>query len=463
MYDKICERIRIMSVRLIAFDLDNTFLYDADTVSRGNREALEDAAAEHVMTAIASGRVFTSLPAAVLAVPSVEYAITSNGAAIYKLPKEEGRLDENGRFDADRCFTHARCIHRISLPEDRVRAIMKLLEEYPSDRYPVSFETFINGKAYSCEDYIRRPERYGLSPAYIEYVRTTRTMVADMRQFILDHADTLDGLDLQIGDPAVRDEIRSRLMAEVPDIYITASVTNRIEMSNASAGKAAGLRYLMNILGIKKGETAAFGDADNDIDMICAAGTGIAMRNGTPSCRKAADYVTKACREDGFAWAVHGRLGIRNRRAEKEKYMRAALKEAGKAEALDEVPVGCVIVKDGKIIARGYNRRNADRSTLSHAEMTAIRKACCVLGDWRLSGCTMYVTLEPCPMCAGAIVQSRIDRVVIGARSDKSGSAGTVVDLLHTDGFDHQVETEFDVLGDECRKLLSHYFSQKRK
>ena len=185
-----------MSVRLIAFDLDNTFLYDADTVSRGNREALEDAAAEHVMTAIASGRVFTSLPAAVLAVPSVEYAITSNGAAIYKLPKEEGRLDENGRFDADRCFTHARCIHRISLPEDRVRAIMKLLEEYPSDRYPVSFETFINGKAYSCEDYIRRPERYGLSPAYIEYVRTTRTMVADMRQFILDHADTLDGLDL---------------------------------------------------------------------------------------------------------------------------------------------------------------------------------------------------------------------------------------------------------------------------
>ena len=293
-----------MSVRLIAFDLDNTFLYDADTVSRGNREALEDAAAEHVMTAIASGRVFTSLPAAVLAVPSVEYAITSNGAAIYKLPKEEGRLDENGRFDADRCFTHARCIHRISLPEDRVRAIMKLLEEYPSDRYPVSFETFINGKAYSCEDYIRRPERYGLSPAYIEYVRTTRTMVADMRQFILDHADTLDGLDLQIGDPAVRDEIRSRLMAEVPDIYITASVSNRIEMSNASAGKAAGLRYLMNILGIKKGETAAFGDADNDIDVLKAAGLSVAMGNANKTVKDLCDVIVADNDRDGVVEVI---------------------------------------------------------------------------------------------------------------------------------------------------------------
>jgi len=452
-----------MAVRLIAFDLDNTLLYDADTVSRGNREALDDAAAAHVVTAIASGRVFTSLPAAVLSVPSVVYAITSNGAAIYKLPGADRRFDENGRFDADSCFSNARCIHRISLPENRVRAIMKVLGDYPSDRYPVSFETFIDGRAYSCEDYIRRPERYGLSPAYIEYVRTTRTMVADMRQFILNHADCLDGLDLQIGDPAVRDEIRNRLMTEVPDIYITSSVSNRIEMSNAGAGKAAGIRYLMNILGIKKEETAAFGDADNDIDMIRAAGTGIAMRNGTPACRRAADYVTRNCREDGFAWAVHKKLGIPDRRAEMERYMRAALREAHMAEALDEVPVGCVIVKDGKIIARGYNRRNADRSTLAHAEITAIRRACRSLGDWRLSGCTMYVTLEPCPMCAGAIVQSRIDRVVIGARSDKSGSAGTVVDLLHTDGFDHQAETVFDVLGEECRELLSSYFSGKRK
>ena len=113
-----------------------------------------------------------------------------------------------------------------------------------------------------------------------------------------------------------------------------------------------------------------------------------------------------------------------------EKYMREALKQAKKAYALGEVPIGCVIVKDDRIIARGYNRRNTDKNTLSHAEITAIRKASKVVGDWRLEGCRLYVTLEPCQMCAGALVQSRIDRVVIGCMSPKSGCAGSVLNLL---------------------------------
>ena len=142
--------------------------------------------------------------------------------------------------------------------------------------------------------------------------------------------------------------------------------------------------------------------------------------------------------------------------------MKQALRQAQKALSLNEVPIGCVIVCDGKVIARGYNRRKLDKSTLSHAELNAIRKASKKLGDWRLEGCTIYVTLEPCQMCAGAIVQARIDRCVIGCMSPKSGCAGSVINLLQMDGFNHRVETEQGVLEKECSELLSSFFSRLR-
>ena len=122
-----------------------------------------------------------------------------------------------------------------------------------------------------------------------------------------------------------------------------------------------------------------------------------------------------------------------------------------------------VIVRDGKIIARGYNRRNTDKNTLSHAELNAIRKASKKLGDWRLEGCTMYVTLEPCQMCAGALVQSRIDRVVIGSMNPKAGCAGSVLNLLEMDGFNHKVEVEQGVLQEECSSMLSDFFRELRE
>ena len=146
-----------------------------------------------------------------------------------------------------------------------------------------------------------------------------------------------------------------------------------------------------------------------------------------------------------------------------EKFMKEALRQARKAYKLEEAPIGCVIVYDGKIIARGYNRRNIDKSTLSHAEMIAIRKAAKVMGDWRLEGCTMYVTLEPCPMCAGAIVQARIPKVVIGSMNPKAGCAGSVLNVLQTDGLNHQVDIESGVLGDECSCMLSDFFRELRK
>ncbi len=146
-----------------------------------------------------------------------------------------------------------------------------------------------------------------------------------------------------------------------------------------------------------------------------------------------------------------------------EKYMRTAIKQAEKAGTIGEVPIGCVIVYEDKIIARGYNRRTVDKNVLSHAEINAIRKACRKIGDWRLEGCTMYVTLEPCPMCAGAIVQARIPRVVIGCMNAKAGCAGSVLDMLHEEGFNHQVETETGVLGDECSQMMKDFFRELRE
>ena len=146
-----------------------------------------------------------------------------------------------------------------------------------------------------------------------------------------------------------------------------------------------------------------------------------------------------------------------------EKYMKEAIKQAKKAAAIEEVPIGCVIVCEDKIIARGYNKRNLKKNTLAHAEIIAMNKASKVIGDWRLEGCTMYVTLEPCPMCAGDIVQARIPRVIIGSMNPKAGCAGSVLNVLQTEGFNHQVELETGVLGMECSEMLSSFFRELRK
>ena len=145
-----------------------------------------------------------------------------------------------------------------------------------------------------------------------------------------------------------------------------------------------------------------------------------------------------------------------------EKYMKAAIREAKKAYALDEVPIGCVIVQQDKIIARGYNRRNTEGNTLAHAELTAIKKASKKTGDWRLEDCTMYVTLEPCQMCSGAIVQARIPRVVIGTMNAKAGCAGSVINILQMEGFNHRVDITKGVLMEECRDMMQAFFKQLR-
>ena len=146
-----------------------------------------------------------------------------------------------------------------------------------------------------------------------------------------------------------------------------------------------------------------------------------------------------------------------------EKYMKEAVRQAKKAYGIGEVPIGCVIVYEDKIIGRGYNRRTVDKNTLAHAELIAIRKACKKIGDWRLEGCTMYVTLEPCQMCSGAIVQSRIPRVVIGCMNPNAGCAGSILNLLQVEEFNHQTELTKGVLEEECSQMMKAFFKELRE
>ena len=146
-----------------------------------------------------------------------------------------------------------------------------------------------------------------------------------------------------------------------------------------------------------------------------------------------------------------------------EKYMKEAIRQAKKAYAIGEVPIGSVIVYEDKIIGRGYNRRTTDKNTLAHAELIAIRKASKKMGDWRLEGCTMYVTLEPCQMCSGAIVQARIPRVVVGCMNPKAGCAGSILNLLDRKEFNHQAELTVGVLAEECSEMMKQFFRELRE
>jgi tRNA(adenine34) deaminase len=142
--------------------------------------------------------------------------------------------------------------------------------------------------------------------------------------------------------------------------------------------------------------------------------------------------------------------------------MRVALAEAAGAASLGDVPIGAVVVRDGTIVARGQNRREVDRDPTAHAELLALREAARHLGGWRLSGCSVYVTLEPCPMCAGALLLSRVDRLVYGAADPKAGAAGSVVDLFHGVRFNHTVDVTAGVCESECREILQKFFATLR-
>ncbi len=272
-----CAAERRIAVRCIALDMDRTTLNSEGRLSAGNRKALEEIIAAGVHVIIASGRAFDTLPKDMVELHGVEYAITLNGAAMYHVPT-------------------GKCLKRYRLSEKAAEAVMKATEGES-----VTYEAFIDGSAYAGNDFLEDPEAFGVTPQAVEYVRTTRRGVDDIARFIYENMYRLDSMDMIVRDDVQQRKIWQKVAEATDEVYITSSIRNLVEIADKNAGKKAGLAFFAELLGLKREETAAFGDADNDIDMIRYAGCGIAMANASESCKRAADFITGHHDEDGVA------------------------------------------------------------------------------------------------------------------------------------------------------------------
>lgn len=275
-----------MAVKCIALDLDRTTLNANGTLSQGNREAIEYAIQKGVHIVVASGRAFHTLPKDVVEIEGIEYAITSNGTAIYHIPTGE-------------------CLHQYKLSRDSIEEIIRL-----SKNEKVTYETFIDGKAYADSTYIDQPEIFGANKQAIAYIKETRHMVKNIEQFMNDHIEEMDCMDIITKDNELKSSLMEQLRNNVEGIYVTSSIEQLIEISNAQAGKHSGVKFIMELLGLEREEIAAFGDGDNDIDMLKYVGTGIAVENASNQCKSAADVVTKHHDEDGVAYGIYEILKI---------------------------------------------------------------------------------------------------------------------------------------------------------
>ncbi len=274
--------------RCIALDLDGTLLNEQGKLTVYARETLEAAIAAGIHVVVASGRAYDTLPASVLEIPGIEYAITSNGAAVYRVSDSS-------------CL----CVHK--LQKETVQQILEIAEK--ELKTPV-FEAFVDGIAYGAADYVKHPERYEADSRAVAYIRATRKPCEDFEAFLEEHLEHLDSLDLVISDPDAKRRLWERLEREVSHVYITASVPRLLEISDEKSGKAQALAYVLDRLGVSKTETAAFGNADNDADMLEFAGCGVAVANATEKCLRTASRVTESNEEDGAAKEIRRLLGI---------------------------------------------------------------------------------------------------------------------------------------------------------
>ena len=274
-----------MDIQLIALDLDRTTLDGQGRLSEANRAAITRAIEKGVHVAVATGRAFSTIPAEVLAIPGIEYAITSNGAAVYHVPDRRMMV-----------------CHKLSgTAVDRILELTEGKGEY---------EAFIDGVAYASRRYTENPEAFGAPGQAVRYIQETRHPIDDMVRFIRGHREQLDALDLVVTDEKKKEAWWKLLEAQVPDIYITSSVFRLLEISDIHSGKRAGLEYILRLYGVEAGRAAAFGDGENDAEMVAFAGVGIAVENAAESVKKAAVYVTSAHDQDGVAEAFEKYLNI---------------------------------------------------------------------------------------------------------------------------------------------------------
>lgn len=269
-----------MKIKLIATDLDGTFLTDRKEISLFTRETIQKTGEMGIHFVPATGRAFSAVPREVLELPHTEYVITSNGAAIYSVSRKKR-------------------IYQCLLDRESVEAVLRL--ELPSE---VAMEAFLEGVPYSEKKHIENPEKYGATAYGAQYVKKTRHPVEDIRAFIKEHSADMDSLSFISADRAKREAVLQMLKEHVPGIYVTSSVSHMLEIGHHHAGKGKTLKYLLDLLEISPQEAMAFGDADNDIDMLTEVKYGIAMGNGAEHCKKAAFAVTDTNNEDGVAKGI---------------------------------------------------------------------------------------------------------------------------------------------------------------
>ena len=269
-----------MAIKCIALDLDGTTLDKDRKLPEENRKAIEEAIAQGIEIVIASGRAYDTLPREVLDIQGIGWAITSNGAAVYCLPQGEAAF-------------------RSTLPPEVAQELLDCMAEEN-----VNYETFVAGHAYTDKKMYDDPMAYGCTEYGAKYLRSTRKPVPDIRDFILEHHAELDSIELVTHGKSERDRLWKVLEQRFPDLYITSSFFHLLELSSPHSGKRKALGWVLNQLGLTPEETMAFGNADNDIDMIQMAGIGVAVADATESCRKAADRCTGASYEGGVAQAL---------------------------------------------------------------------------------------------------------------------------------------------------------------
>lgn len=269
-----------MDIKCIALDLDRTTLNAQGKLSKANEEAIRKAIAKGIHVCIASGRAFDTLPQDVVSIPGIEYAITSNGAAVYRIQDKQ-------------------CLRSYVLTEQSVKKILELTKDFP-----VTYEGFIRGTAYAAKEYIEDPVKFGATEHAVAYVQSTRHLQDDIVSFLKQHDDELDSMDIVVKDEAQKQKVIEVLKAEVQDIYITSSISQLVEISYKDAGKRSGVKFITEYLGLQPEQVAAFGDADNDIDMLEYAGCGIAMENASKGLLAVADAVTLHHDRDGVSYAL---------------------------------------------------------------------------------------------------------------------------------------------------------------
>lgn len=277
------EYFRQNEIKVIALDLDRTTLRSDSTLAPRTRAAIMSAIETGIEVVVISGRPRCSLPQSILEIPGIRYLVTSNGAAV------------NKRYNGGE-----KRVWAWTLGAQAVLDMLTLtLPYYRKEK--LTYETFVEGIAYASEDYVNHPTKYGAPQKAVTYVKDTRIPVDDLPAFIREHAAELDSFDMLIGEQSCFEEVKALIAENVSDIYMTSSMKRMLEISNKNAGKASGLRYVLDDMGLKPEHAIAFGDGNNDADMLAFAGLGVAMANGMPLCLESADYIGKSNDEEGVA------------------------------------------------------------------------------------------------------------------------------------------------------------------